>query len=430
MKDFVIFGASGDLAQKKLYPALWNNFQEGCKCNYYGYGRTKFSNNKFREFVKNSVPPADDNFLNKFTYITGPYNTRGLSSLKKFLKQDNPIFYLALPTRLEIVKNLAGSLIENDLLGKESTVVLEKPFGEDYYSAKELMDFLDKTIGSQRTYLIDHYLAKDLVRNLITLRFANPVFENLWCSDFVEKIQIDASESSGIEKRAEYYDKSGAIKDMVQNHVLQVLSLVTMGQPEQLNAPAFHREKLKVLDKLRIFEDSFEDNLKIGQYKGYLKEPGVAKNSLTETFVSMNLEVKNKRWRGVIFEIKTGKKLEKKQTEITVYFKSVRKCLWHKNCQELTQNKLVINFFPRGDIQLQVNTEFNPEKFLPRAKNLVFDFSGEDNIKTPYANALKDIYYDDQLYSPSFEEILSSWEFIDSVENWLEGKRKDLLEKY
>lgn len=430
MRDFVIFGASGDLAKKKLYPALWKNYQQGCKCNYFGYGRTNLSNDQFRKVVANSVPQADKEFISRFKYISGTYDQDGVEALKTNFKPETAIFYLALPTRLEIIKKLITGLDKNDLIGDKSLVVLEKPFGEDYPSAKKLIDFLDKSLGARRTYLIDHYLAKDLVRNLITLRFANPVFENLWSNDFIDKIEIKAKESLGIGDRAEYYEKTGAIKDMVQNHVLQVLSLVTMDQPKSLKASSFHQEKIKVLKNLVMFNNKFEDNLEIGQYKGYLQEDGVPKNSLTETFVAMDLEVNNSRWQGVEIEIKTGKKLGKKETEVVIYFKSYRTCLWPDKCFQLTRNKLIINLFPRGDIRLQVNTEVNPVERLPKAKDLTFDFSKNENINMPYANALKDIYEGDRLYSPCFKEVILSWKFIDSIEDWLENKRKSLLKKY
>ncbi len=430
MRDFVIFGASGDLAKKKLYPALWKNYQQGCKCNYFGYGRTNFNNNEFRKIVEDSVPQADKEFISRFKYVSGSYDKYGLGVLKSNINPETAIYYLALPTKLEIIKKLVTGLDRNNLLGDKGLVVLEKPFGEDYLSAKNLIGFLDKSLGSKKAYLIDHYLAKDLVRNLITLRFANPVFENLWSNNFIDKIEIKAKESLGIGDRAEYYETTGAIKDMVQNHVLQVLSLVTMDQPKNLIASSFHQEKIKVLKDLRMFNNQFEDNLEIGQYKGYLDEDGVAEDSLTETFVAMNLEVNNSRWQGVEIDIKTGKKLGKKETEVVIYFKSYRSCLWPEKCFQLTRNKLIINLFPRGDISLQVNTEFNPVVSLPKAKSLVFDFSENENINMPYANALKDIYEGDRLYSPSFKEVLLSWRFIDSVEDWLENKRKRLLKKY
>lgn len=429
MREFIIFGASGDLAKRKLYPALWGNYQQGCQCNYFGYGRTDFSTEEFRKIIRHSVPQASENFYKKFEYVSGNYDKQGIEKLKSFLEKNDSVFYLALPTRLPIIKELVTGLKKNDLIGKDSIVVLEKPFGEDYSSAKKLIDFLEKNLGSRRTYLIDHYLAKDLVRNLITLRFANPIFENLWNKDFVERIEIMASESLGVEDRAEYYDKTGAIKDMVQNHVLQVLSLVTMAQPEKLSPESFHLEKSKTIKKLRLFNNRFKGNLKIGQYKGYLSEDGVSQESLTETYVEMRLEVDNQRWRGVEIDVKTGKKLEEKQTEVIVYFKTNQSCLWEGKCLQLTRNKLIINLFPRGDIRLQVNTEFNPINGSPEAKDLTFDFSKE-SIALPYANALKDIYYNNRLYSPSFEEILSSWKFIDSVENWLKDKRKELLKTY
>lgn len=430
MRDFVILGASGNLAQKKLFPALSANYSEGCKCNYYGFGRTELSDFEFKSIVRDSVSEAGEEFLTKFEYFSGDYDSQGLKVLKPKVKSTRPIFYLAVPTRLEIIENIIAGLKKNELLKEKSTVVLEKPFGTDHQSAEKLISFLEDNLGSKKTHLIDHYLAKDLIRNLITLRFANPIFSNLWNNNFIDRIEIEASESVGIEGRGGYYDKSGAIRDMIQNHVLQVLTLVVMDQPKKIDFDSFSNQKTKVLKNLRMFDNQFENNIEIGQYQGYLDEKGVPADSLVETSVSLNVEVNNQRWQGVPIKLKTGKRLAKKQTQIVVYFKGYEKCLWHEKCDLLTGNKLVVNLFPRGDIQLQVNTEFNPEKNLPKPKNLTFDFSKNEEIKMPYANALKDIYSQDRLYTPSFKEILLSWQFIDKMENWLVGKKKKLLRIY
>jgi glucose-6-phosphate 1-dehydrogenase len=430
MRDFIILGASGNLAKRKLFPALLENFKEGYQNNYYGFGRTKLSDSEFRSIVKDSVSGARKKFLNDFKYFTGDYSVAGLKELKATIKDEKAIFYLAVPTRLEISKKIITALKKNNLLKKNSIVVLEKPFGTDYQSAQKLMSFLEKNLSAKNVYLIDHYLAKDLVRNLITLRFANPIFSNQWNSDFIDMIEIEASETTGIEGRGEYYEKSGAIRDMIQNHVLQVLSLVVMEQPKNLDFSNFYQEKVKVFENLRMFKEQFENNINIAQYQDYVREKGVAQNSLVETSVSLNVEINNQRWRGVAIKLKTGKKMEKKQTQITIHFKAYKECLWHQKCSLLTNNKLIINLFPHGDIKLQFNTEFNPEKNLPKAKYLSFDFYKNENVKIPYANALKDIFNQDRFYTPSFQEILLSWKFIDKVEDWLKDKRKELLEKY
>lgn len=430
MRDLVILGASGDLAKEKLYPALWENFQQGCICNYIGYGRTEYSDTAFRDIVQSSVPKASKEFLNLFSYLSGSYDAKGMKKLSDAVRKDTAIYYSALPTRFSILKEVISGLTQNKLLGNNATLVIEKPFGQDYASAKKLMDILQKEVGAKRTFLIDHYLAKDLVRNLITLRFANPIFENIWNKKFIKRIEIEASESVGIKDRGEYYDKTGAIKDMVQNHALQIVALVAMDQPAQLNAQEFHTQKEKILKHVRMFKNTFAQNVKIGQYKGYGNEKHIEKDSVTETFVRMKIEINTNRWKNVPIIIKTGKKLPKKHTQITVHFTGFDSCLWQDKCDLVTSNSLIINLYPRSDVRLKINTEFNPDKNVPKPKYLTFDFARHADVNKPYVNALQDVFANERMYSPSFQEILVSWKFIDKVESWLDGKREKLLTEY
>lgn len=430
MNNFVIFGASGDLAKVKLFPALWEINQKDYKCNYFGYGRTNFSNQEFGKIVKDSVSDFDKDFISRFSYITGNYDIAGLQKLREALSEGKTTYYLSLPTRFEIIENLIIGMRESGLFERDFQIVIEKPFGTDYSSASNLMEFLKKNVGEENLFLIDHYLAKDLVRNLISLRFANPVFENIWNNKFVQKIEILASESVGIGDRGEFYDKTGAIRDMIQNHVLQILSLVTMNQPSEFSSQSIQDSKRQVLTNLRIFEDTFEGNIEIGQYLGYLKEDDVDSNSKTETYAKLNVEINNDRWRGVPIVIQTGKKLKEKRTQITIYFKGFDDCLWKENCSILTQNKLEINIYPENDIRLFVNSGINTGENKPKQIPLRFGFADERELPLPYANALIDIYRHDKSYTPSIDEILLSWKFVDRIEKWFEGKRKDLLQEY
>jgi glucose-6-phosphate 1-dehydrogenase len=430
MKNLILFGASGDLAKEKLFPALYENFKKGFTCRYIGYGRTSMSNIAFKKRVKESIGNNDKEFLSYFSYITGDYSQNDLSKLTDIGDPSNTIYYLAIPNRLDIVKNLVLGLKENELITKGSQIVIEKPFGEDYKSAKNLIDFLKKEIGEERIYPIDHYLAKDLVRNLITLRFANPIFENLWDRKYIEKIDIDIKEKDGIKKRGSYYDTTGAIKDMIQNHGLQLLSLITFNQPKSFNFIDFHQEKEEILKNIILFNNDFDHNIEIGQYKGYKKEKYVDQKSNIETFAKIKIGVNNKRWKGVPITITTGKKLNKKETSIKIYFKPFNNCLWGDKCDLVTRNILTINIFPKNDIRLSLNTEFKPNIELPKTKDLIIDLSRDNNLSLPYSNALEDIYNRDKSYIPSFNEILESWSFIDEIEDWLNDKRDKLLRYY
>jgi glucose-6-phosphate 1-dehydrogenase len=430
MKYFVLFGASGDLAKTKLFPALFENYKEGQAYKYIGYGRTPLSNSQFRESVKDSIGENNEKYLSNFSYIQGEYKADDLAKLKYEIKPKETTFYLAMPNRFNIVKELIEGLKENELILDGTTIVLEKPFGEDYESAKQLTDFLKREVGEEKIHPIDHYLAKDLVRNLITLRFANPVFENLWSNKYIKKIEIDIKEEGGIKNRGEYYDKTGAIKDMLQNHGLQLLSLITFNQPESFKSKDFHKEKEVVLSNLKIFNDKFDENIKIGQYKGYLNEEHIEKDSKTETYASINFEVENERWKGVPIKLTTGKKLDEKRTEIKIYFTTFDDCLWQGKCETVTENILTINIFPENNIKLSVNTEFKPDLQLPKTKELRFDFSKDELLDLAYSNALRDIYNKEKSYTPSFNEILLSWSIVDEIENWLDKRRDNILEYY
>ena len=430
MKSLVLFGASGDLAKEKLFPALYENYKKGFECKYIGYGRTPMSNVQFRKRIKESIGKNDKKFLSNFTYIKGDYQDNDLKELKNLIEPQNTIYYLAIPNTLRIVKDLVLGLKANGLILDGSQIVIEKPFGENYQSAQELINFLKKEIGEEKIYPIDHYLAKDLVRNLITLRFANPIFENLWNSEYIEKIDIDIKEKDGIRNRGNYYDSTGAIKDMIQNHGLQLLSLITFNQPKSFDFKDFHKEKENILRNISVFNNDFENNIEIGQYKGYKNENSVNRNSNTETFAKLQVEVNNSRWKGVPITITTGKRLEKKETLIKIYFRPFDNCLWDDKCDLVTRNILTINIFPENNIKLSLNTEFKPNIKLPKTKDLVIDLSKDSNLNLPYSNALEDIYNGDKSYIPSFNEILESWKFIDEIEEWLSDKRSKVLRYY
>jgi glucose-6-phosphate 1-dehydrogenase len=262
------------------------------------------------------------------------------------------------------------------------------------------------------------------------LRFANPVFENLWNNQFIEKIDINIKEKNGIKGRGEYYDKTGAIRDIIQNHGLQLLSLVTFNQPKSFKSEDFHKEKENILKDLRIYQNDFRNNINIGQYKTYMKEEYIAKNSKTETYSSIRFEVNNKRWKRVPITITTGKKLDEKLTSVKIYFKPLDNCLWEDQCKLVTKNILTINIYPENSIKLSINTEFNPSLSLPKTKNLRLNFPKENLLDLAYSNALKDIYNREKSYTPSFKEILYSWEVIDKIERWLDGNREKILKLY
>ncbi|RJR23424.1 glucose-6-phosphate dehydrogenase [Candidatus Microgenomates bacterium] len=435
-RKFIIFGASGNLATSKIYPALYRLFIRGIYCDYTGFGRTSFSNEEFRNLVKRSLPEKIWNeetardFLKKFSYVEGSYDKEGVKKLKKEIRGFRVTYYMAIPITYDLIKRVLSGLKENRLIDKDAKIVLEKPFGTDYSSAQKLNLLLEKHFEERQIFRIDHYLAKDLVKNLFVLRFANLIFEPVWNSKYIKAIRISLKEETGIEERGEYYDQTGAIRDVIQNHLLQLLTLVTMDRPEDLNSASIHDEKARILKKIRLFEKEGFKNIEIGQYESYRNEKDVKKGSLTETKALLVVEVNTERWRGVPIYLFTGKKLKEKTSDIEIEFKSEEKHLWGGNCLIPPENKLSINIQPEYSVNFQLNSVPDSEK-CPKPISLRFSFlESEAMIKDAYENALFDLYQDDRSVFLGSDEILYSWEFIDSVIKKINHKRRELLKIY
>lgn len=377
MKNFVIFGASGDLAKNYLFPALENIIAKGHHFNLFGFGRS----------------PAQ--IPSSFTYVVGQYNTLGLSELAQKISSDS-IFYFALPTRFELIKDVIDGLNYHHLINKDTRLVIEKPFGTDHQSAKQLMSYLQANVGEDKIFLVDHYLTKHLVKNIVHLRFSNPIFAHLWNSQFITEINITATETRGIDDRGEYYDKTGAIRDMFQNHLLQLLALVTMNQPNSYTHAEYVRQKTSILSSVVIDPKKVE----IGQYQSYQQEVGVDPKSTTETFAKIRLKLNSPNWRDVPINIVTAKKLDQKITEINIIFRQPDK--------SMAPNQLTITLHPQNDIILTLN---NPK---PISLNLG-PLDSSIGSTSAYENMLHDLIDDVKINTPSFEEILLQWEITDKI---------------
>lgn len=435
--QFVLFGASGDLSKEKIYPALFNIFDSQKIHSCLGYSRTQMSNDDFKDMVKNAVlkkyPQADvqklKKFIDCFRYVSGSYDAEGIRQLKNGQKVFR-YYYLAIPSDYSLIKEIVLGLKKNNL-SKDSVIVLEKPFGSDYASAKKLNNFLLKYYPEEMIYRIDHYLAKDLVQDMLALRFANPIFVPVWNNKYIQDITINIQEDEGIRNRGQYYEKSGVIKDMIQNHALQLLALTLMSNPRSLTAEDIHAEKINIFKKLRLFDGDGFDSVTIGQYEGYRKEIHVDPNSMIETFVSMVVEVNNQKWRGVPIRIVSGKMMDKKTTDIIVNFKKVDHCLWNEGGCEIVNNQIKINIQPDNDIHLRLNSEFDPGLKCAFPTNLRFGF--KDNkfiLKDSYDNALLDLFNRDRFVCINSKEILLAWKFIDKIINFLKDKRNERLKIY
>ncbi|MFN0194980.1 MAG: glucose-6-phosphate dehydrogenase [Aestuariivirga sp.] len=443
--DLVVFGATGDLAQRKLLPALFHrDLQDQLppESRIIGASRRAMSQDAFRTFAVAALekylkpeerdPAVMKRFLSRIDYVAvDAASEDGWPKLAKVLKAGNGrirVFYLA------VGPDLFGPICEkigaHKLNSEQSRVVIEKPLGKDGESAKALNDAIGKVFPESRVYRIDHYLGKETVQNLMALRFANTLFEPLWNAAHIDHVQITVAETLGVEGRAGYYDTSGALRDMVQNHILQLLCLVAMEPPSSIDADALRDEKLKVLKSLApISESDMAQRIVRGQYKagasggsavpGYLDELG-APGSKTETFVALKAEIANWRWAGVPFYLRTGKRLPNRVSEIMVQFKAVPYNLFGASAGAITNNQLVIRLQPNEGVKLGIMIK-EPGPGGMRLANVPLDMTFADafNVRNPdaYERLLMDTVRGNQTLFMRRDEVEAAWAWIDPILN-------------
>ncbi|MGB1253970.1 MAG: glucose-6-phosphate dehydrogenase, partial [Candidatus Promineifilaceae bacterium] len=371
----VIFGASGDLTQRKLVPALWTLYRKQRLAGTFqiiGFSRRKMSSADFRAKMAKGVKtfsrePFDetewDTFSQRLFYCPGSTTEpSGYIKLKATLENieagpANRLYYLSVPPKIftPIVRNLydLGMTIEADGWRR---VIVEKPFGNNLASAQALNTALHEVLAEKQIYRIDHYLAKETVQNIMVFRFGNTIFEPIWNRNYIESVQITAAESVDVGHRAGYYDGSGVLRDMFQNHLLQLLALVAMEPPASFQADAIRNEKVKVLSAVRpITKTNIAQNTVRAQYNDYLEAEGVAENSQTPTFAALRLFVDSWRWQGVPFYLRSGKALKDKTTEITIKFKRPPLSLFPlPDDYEFDSNMLSICVQPDEGMHLQI----------------------------------------------------------------------------
>lgn len=441
--DYVIFGATGDLSMRKIFPAFFHRYLDGQippGCRFIGASRTEESSDDFRQAVKEAlekfIQQADydasqmDSFLTLIHYCSvDAKSDRGWADLKRLLgdnAQDIRAFYLAVAPQL--FGDMCKRIGDAGLVTPSCRVVVEKPIGKDLASAQVINRQLQAVFQESQIYRIDHYLGKETVQNLMALRFANSLFEPLWNSAHIDHVQITVAESLGVEGRAGYYDRSGAMRDMIQNHLLQLLCFVAMEPPESSAANSVRDEKLKVLKALKtIDETNFESLTVRGQYRagasvsgpvsGYLEELG-DDTSDTETFVAIKAEIANWRWAGVPFYLRTGKRLAARVSELQVVFKHIPHSIFEASAGQIASNRLSIRLQPDEGVKLWIMIK-DPGPGGMRLAHLPLDMSFAQSFKArnpdAYERLLLDVVRGNQTLFVRGDEVEAAWTWVDPI---------------
>ncbi|AEF19649.1 MULTISPECIES: glucose-6-phosphate dehydrogenase [unclassified Hydrogenobaculum] len=419
---FVLFGGNGDLAWKKIHPSLAKLLKEGKISPKKVISCSRESSRD--EFIPKIKSLFGEEYASVCDYInvdvTNPKDFNFIKSIEK----DEIIFYLSIPPNLfeSAIKNIGHVLL--DMTNKRK-IVIEKPFGYDLESAKRLNNLLHTFFLEKEIYRIDHFLGKEAVQNIFSFRFANYIFEGIWNKNFIDHVQISALEDIGIEGRSAYYDKFGAFKDMIQNHLTQMATFIAMEPPCCIDAEEIRNEKVKVLKSIRT--PGIEDVV-LGRYEGYTMEPGVKPGSKTETFAVVKLHIDNLRWHGVPFYLRTGKKLKTKATQIVVVLKKMPTSFAKLIGCEPKENKIVIKISPFTNIELRLEIRAPNSDFL--SCPLEVSMGMENNTSSEaYETLLLDIINSNQTLFLREDEVELAWALYQPLlDIWKEKKDVELYE--
>jgi len=422
----VILGATGDLAKKKLIPAIYNLVKHKYMKNFaiVGAARENVSAASILSEAKKNIKKVNPKIWNeikkRFHYFPADfYDKKKFCTLGDFVRNvekkhklpGNRIFYLAtMPQHFKVI----AEELKTCGLAKEkknfARAVFEKPFGHDLKSAKDINKHIKKTFKEKQIYRMDHYLGKDLVQNLSVVRFTNTILEPLWNNKFIDHVQIIVSEDFGVKGRGFYYDSYGAMKDVVQNHMLQMLALTAMEQPKNLSENHVRNEKVKVLKKTK-----FAKEIVLGQYKGYKREKGVNNNSKTETFAALKLSINTKRWKKVPFYFITGKNMKKKLAAIYIQFKKAP-CLLFEGICNFTPNYLDMQIQPDEGFYMQMNAkEPGKTNIVPIKMDFCHECTFGPNTPEAYENLLMEVMEGDQSVFIRTDEIEEQWKIVDKI---------------
>lgn len=452
----IIFGASGDLTSRKLLPALYELYQGNMLPTNFailGAARTEHTEDEFRALnyqylvSKLNSQAADEKqikqFLDRLYYVAFNSNesqeyeklkTRIESIRQKENIPDKILYYLATPPVM--YERIPTFLKENKLNTAESAdgwrrLIVEKPFGVSLESAQRLSKHLKKIFEEKEVYRIDHYLGKETVQNILVLRFSNGIFEPLWNRNYIDSVEIVAHETLGVENRGSYYDHAGAMRDMIQNHLMQLMAFVAMESPSVFEPEQIRDEIVKVFRAIRpIANEDIDKQVLRAQYEGYRHEPSVAPDSTTETWVGMKFFIDNWRWSGVPFYFYTGKKQAEKRSEITINFRSTPHQLFVGQCSGPSCNKLRIRVQPNEGISLRFGLKVPGAGFEVKQVSMDFNYNSLSHTKLPdaYERLLLDAMLGDSTLYTRSDALEVSWDLIDPILNhWKQTGDKNLL---
>lgn len=452
----VIFGASGDLTSRKLLPSLFELDVRGLLPDHFGIlgaARTDYTDEEFRAGQRQHILDAQkgkqvnetdlNHFLEKVFYLAFDSTDSGeyykLRDRIEYIREqldlpDKIIYYLATPPMMyEVIPQclLENGLNKADTPDGSREIIVEKPFGTSLESARKLNEHLRRIFREEEIYRIDHYLGKETVQNILVLRFSNGIFEPLWNHNYIESVEISASETLGVENRGKYYDGAGAMRDMIQNHLMQLMSFITMESPAVFEPEPIRDEISKVFRSIRPYTEADMDKKVVrAQYKGYREEKNVAPGSNTETYVGMKFFIDNWRWSDVPFYFYTGKKLPEKSSEVVINFKSTPHKLFVGQCSGGSCNRLTIRIQPNESISLKFGLKMPGAGFVVKQVSMDFRYDSLSTTYLPdaYERLLLDAMLGDSTLYARSDALEASWKFIDPIlRHWEKEGSKNLF---